>query len=272
MEIRLVPEAGFRLRLIDVGPLNNVSLADPYPHHDAIAAQHWRVQTADSRIQPSVVFGVGGYASGPAMAAALLLKMPTMVFEPNAMPGLRQPPCGQEGSGRGRQLSLRRRWFNNCEVTGIPVRPDSSPSGRPPAPPSPAGLWRIAGSAHLQHRICRNHCRASRRRSRAHRPPPERHAPRRDQSAYADSGADPARWQVCPFFDDMPARFAGAPGDVAQRRIHRGRTGRCRQSRLCWFPSPPPPTSTRDAMPRPWWLRSRRHAAGARISTIPASC
>ena len=30
------------------------------------------------------------------------------------------------------------------------------------------------------------------------------------QAAYAASGADPARWQVSPFLDDMPARFARA--------------------------------------------------------------
>ncbi len=30
------------------------------------------------------------------------------------------------------------------------------------------------------------------------------------QAAYAASGADPKRWQVWPFLDDMPARFAQA--------------------------------------------------------------
>ena len=30
------------------------------------------------------------------------------------------------------------------------------------------------------------------------------------QAAYVASGADAARWQVRPFFDDMPARFAAA--------------------------------------------------------------
>ena len=30
------------------------------------------------------------------------------------------------------------------------------------------------------------------------------------ETAYLASGADPARWEVCPFFDDMPARFAAA--------------------------------------------------------------
>jgi len=30
------------------------------------------------------------------------------------------------------------------------------------------------------------------------------------QAAYAASGADPDRWEVRPFFDDMPSRFAAA--------------------------------------------------------------
>ena len=35
-----------------------------------------------------VVVGLGGYASGPAMMAAILLRVPTVAFEPNAVPGL----------------------------------------------------------------------------------------------------------------------------------------------------------------------------------------
>ena len=37
--------------------------------------------------QPDVVIGVGGYASGPAMLAAILKHMPTLAFEPNLVPG-----------------------------------------------------------------------------------------------------------------------------------------------------------------------------------------
>jgi UDP-N-acetylglucosamine--N-acetylmuramyl-(pentapeptide) pyrophosphoryl-undecaprenol N-acetylglucosamine transferase len=87
LEIRLIPEAGFRLRLIDVGPLKNVSLATRLRTIFQLPRSIAECKRLIREFKPDVVFGVGGYASGPAMAAALLLKVPTMVFEPNAMPG-----------------------------------------------------------------------------------------------------------------------------------------------------------------------------------------
>ena len=89
METRMVPAAGFRLELIHVGQLKNVSLA-----HPALAplSDLPRSILACRRIlrdfQPGAVLSVGGYASGPAMAAAILAGIPLMAFEPNAMPGL----------------------------------------------------------------------------------------------------------------------------------------------------------------------------------------
>jgi UDP-N-acetylglucosamine--N-acetylmuramyl-(pentapeptide) pyrophosphoryl-undecaprenol N-acetylglucosamine transferase len=97
---------------------------------------------------------VGGYASGPAMAAALQLKIPTMAFEPNAMPGLANRLVGKKVQAAAVNFPSAA-WFRNCEVTGIPVRPEFF-ALEPPSigPTPPAGLWRIAGRAHLQYTIC----------------------------------------------------------------------------------------------------------------------
>ena len=52
LESRLVPEAGFNLKLIDVGPLNSVSLRDAGANTGpASAGQHPRLQAADPRVQ-----------------------------------------------------------------------------------------------------------------------------------------------------------------------------------------------------------------------------
>ena len=51
--------------------------------------------------QPGAVLGVGGYASGPAMFAALRLKIPTMAYEPNAMPGLANRLVGKRVQAAG---------------------------------------------------------------------------------------------------------------------------------------------------------------------------
>ncbi len=40
------------------------------------------------RFKPGLVIGFGGYSSGPVVAAAALLRMPTLLLEQNAYPGL----------------------------------------------------------------------------------------------------------------------------------------------------------------------------------------
>jgi UDP-N-acetylglucosamine--N-acetylmuramyl-(pentapeptide) pyrophosphoryl-undecaprenol N-acetylglucosamine transferase len=212
LEIRLIPEAGFRLRLIDVGPLKNVSLATRIRTMLQLPRSIGECRRLIREFQPNVVFGVGGYASGPAMAAALLLKVPTMVFEPNAMPGLANRLVGKRVQAAAVNFPSAAAWFNNCEVTGIPVRPGFF-SIEPPAESAPH-LLVFGGS--LGARIFNVNVPAIMPALLDAVPGLTvlhqcgvRHAVSTGQ-AYLDSGADPARWQVCPFFDDMPARFAAA--------------------------------------------------------------
>lgn len=212
LELRLVPEAGFRLRLIAVGPLKNVSLATRLRTMLQLPGSVAECKRLIREFKPNVVFGVGGYASGPAMAAALWLKVPTMIFEPNAMPGLANRLVGKKVQAAAVNFPAAAAWFSSSEVTGIPVRPMfftiEPPTGEAPhllvfggslgarifnihlPAILPALLDAVPGLTVL-HQCGTRHLEVT-------------------QAAYAASGADPARWQVCPYFDDMPARFAGA--------------------------------------------------------------
>ena len=212
MEIRLVPEAGFNLRLIDVGPLKNVSLLTRLSTLLRLPKSISDCQKLIREFKPSVVFGVGGYASGPAMAAALRLKTPTMAFEPNAMPGLANRLVGMKMHAAAVNFPAAMKWFNNCEVTGIPVRPEFF-TLEPPVGATPH-LLVFGGSQgarifndHLP-RIVSPLLNAIPGLTVLHQSG-VRHA-ESTQAAYAASGADPKRWEVRPFFDDMPARFAAA--------------------------------------------------------------
>ncbi|MGH9605046.1 MAG: undecaprenyldiphospho-muramoylpentapeptide beta-N-acetylglucosaminyltransferase [Terracidiphilus sp.] len=212
LEIRLVPEAGFRLRLIDVGPLNRVSLATRLKTLLRLPGSIFECKRLIREFQPHVVFGVGGYASGPAMAAALRLRIPTMAFEPNAMPGLANRLVGKKVQAAAVNFPSAAAWFRNCEVTGIPVRPGFF-TLEPPTDPSPhllvfggsqgarlfntrlpqalpALLAAVPGLTIL-HQCGIRHTLST-------------------EADYAASGADPARWEVRPFLDDMPARFGKA--------------------------------------------------------------
>jgi UDP-N-acetylglucosamine--N-acetylmuramyl-(pentapeptide) pyrophosphoryl-undecaprenol N-acetylglucosamine transferase len=213
MESRMVPDAGFSLKLIDVGPLNQVSLATKLRTLAGLPLSLLACRRILRDFGADAVFGVGGYASGPGMAAAILEGVPAMAFEPNAAPGMANRLVGRWVQAAAVNFPPATRWFRNAEVTGIPVRPEffalqPPVAGKPPhllifggsqgarilntllPPLVPALMERFAGLTVL-HQAGARHAESTR-------------------AAYAASGADPARWRVEPFLDDMAARFQAA--------------------------------------------------------------
>jgi UDP-N-acetylglucosamine--N-acetylmuramyl-(pentapeptide) pyrophosphoryl-undecaprenol N-acetylglucosamine transferase len=212
LESRMVPAAGFRLRLIEVGPLKNVSLATRTRTMLDIPRSLIACRRLIREFNPKVVFGVGGYASGPGMAAALMMRVPTMVFEPNAMPGLANRLVGKRVRAAAVNFPAAAIFFRNAEVTGIPVRPDFFKL--PPTTGEAPHLLVFGGS---QGARLFNNTLPSIARALLEAVPGLtilhqaglRHA-EATEAAYTASGADPARWRVSGFLDDMPARFARA--------------------------------------------------------------
>ena len=212
LETRLVPEAGFRLRLITVGPLKNVSLVTRMRTFLQLPGSIGECKRMIREFQPHAVLGVGGYASGPGMAAALMMKIPTMAFEPNAMPGFANRLVGKRVQAAAVNFPAAAKWFRNAEVTGIPVRPMffqlEQPSCTLPhllifggsqgarifnthLPKIMPALQEAIPGLTVLHQSGTRHFEAT-------------------KAAYDSSGADPERLEVCPFLDDMPERFAKA--------------------------------------------------------------
>ncbi|MGA9307056.1 MAG: glycosyltransferase, partial [Candidatus Sulfotelmatobacter sp.] len=71
IENRLVPAAGFDLRLVQVGALNRVSLTTRLKTIFDLPRAVWDSSRIPTQFHPDIVIGVGGYASGPAMLAAI---------------------------------------------------------------------------------------------------------------------------------------------------------------------------------------------------------
>jgi UDP-N-acetylglucosamine--N-acetylmuramyl-(pentapeptide) pyrophosphoryl-undecaprenol N-acetylglucosamine transferase len=88
IESRVIPREGFPLDL-----LRSVGLrgASPLAYARGLAlvplslTDAWRIL---SQRKPDVVIGVGGYSSGPVVLAAALRRIPTLLLEQNAAPGL----------------------------------------------------------------------------------------------------------------------------------------------------------------------------------------
>jgi UDP-N-acetylglucosamine--N-acetylmuramyl-(pentapeptide) pyrophosphoryl-undecaprenol N-acetylglucosamine transferase len=122
IETRLVPQAGFPLELIQVGALKNVSLMTRaktmFDLPRAIGASSRMLTDFD----PEVVIGVGGYASGPAMVAAIRRRLPTLAFEPNVVPGFANRMIARWVSAAAVHFEETCKYFPHCRVTGVPVR------------------------------------------------------------------------------------------------------------------------------------------------------
>src|SRR5271169_4523986 len=133
LESRLVPQAGYSLSLIEVGQLKNVSLFTKTRTLLDLPLSLLRCRKLLHDFRPHVVVGVGGYASGPAMGAAILAGIPTLAFEPNAFPGLANRLVGKRVSAAAVNFEETRRYFRGARVTGIPVRKEFFEIGAKPA-------------------------------------------------------------------------------------------------------------------------------------------
>jgi UDP-N-acetylglucosamine--N-acetylmuramyl-(pentapeptide) pyrophosphoryl-undecaprenol N-acetylglucosamine transferase len=122
METRLVPEAGYRLELVEIGALKNVSLVTRARTMVDLPRAIFRCAGFFREFKPDVVIGVGGYASGPAMTAAGLTRIPSVIFEPNYVPGFANRMAAKTAKAACVQFQDTCRFFRNCEVTGVPVR------------------------------------------------------------------------------------------------------------------------------------------------------
>jgi UDP-N-acetylglucosamine--N-acetylmuramyl-(pentapeptide) pyrophosphoryl-undecaprenol N-acetylglucosamine transferase len=232
LESRLVPQVGYPLELIQVGQLKNVSFATRARTLLDLPKAVLRARKLLQTFRPHVVVGVGGYASGPAMAAAILAGIPTLAFEPNAAPGLANRLVGKRVSAAAVNFAPAARFFRNAQVTGIPVRASFFD-----LPPRPAERTAVA-----PHLLIFGGSQGARALNQIlpqvlvpllaavpgltvlHQAGAR--AAEQTQAAFAATGADPTRWQVSAFLDDMPARFAAAD-------LILGRSGASTVAELC---------------------------------------
>jgi len=212
LETKLVPEAGFALELIHVGQLKIVSLLTRLRTVADLPLGILRCISLLRSFKPSVVIGVGGYASGPAMMAAILLRIPTVAFEPNAVPGLANRLVGKYVSAAAVNFASTMSYFRNAKVTGIPVRSEFFQIA--PKTAGPLCLLVFGGSqgAQILNRVMPKVA------GRLLKGFPEleilhqaggRHGDS-TYKAYADAGIESGRLRVVPYLDAMVEEIAAA--------------------------------------------------------------
>jgi UDP-N-acetylglucosamine--N-acetylmuramyl-(pentapeptide) pyrophosphoryl-undecaprenol N-acetylglucosamine transferase len=213
LETKLVPEAGFPLELVRSGQLKNVSLMTRVRTLFDLPLGVLRCVGILREFGPGVVVGVGGYASGPGMLAAVLMGVPTLAYEPNAVPGLTNRRVGRWVSAAAVAFAQTTRYFHGAEVTGVPVRPEIFGLPARPVEAAPRLLVTAGSNGALvfnqtMPRIVVGLLEEVPGLTIVHQAGVRRLEETRAE--YAASGADPARWSVEGFLTDMPAQYAAA--------------------------------------------------------------
>jgi UDP-N-acetylglucosamine--N-acetylmuramyl-(pentapeptide) pyrophosphoryl-undecaprenol N-acetylglucosamine transferase len=213
LETRLVPEAGFGLELVRSGQLKNVSLRTRLRTAVDLPMGVVECLRLIRDFKPQVVVGVGGYASGPGMLAAILKRVPTLAFEPNAVPGMTNRWLGRWVSAAAVNFAQTAKYFRKARVTGVPVRAEifalpPRPSGADPRLLVTAGSNGALLFNETLPKIVVRLLAAVPRLTIVHQAGARRLEQTRAE--FAASGADAGRWRVEAFLDDMPAEFAGA--------------------------------------------------------------
>ncbi len=88
IEAKLVPESGYPLHFIHVQGLRGNGLVGWLLAPIKLVKAVIEALQIIRRVQPDVVLGLGGFASGPGGLAAWLLRKPLVIHEQNAIPGL----------------------------------------------------------------------------------------------------------------------------------------------------------------------------------------
>jgi UDP-N-acetylglucosamine--N-acetylmuramyl-(pentapeptide) pyrophosphoryl-undecaprenol N-acetylglucosamine transferase len=210
LESRLVPRAGYPLALLPIRPLKGMGALRTLLGLLALPRALLAALLLLRRERPRAVLGVGGYAGGPLTLVAALLRVRTVLLEPNARPGftnralrrfVRRAACAYE--------EARRYYGRKGVLTGNPVRGGFASL---PRKPHRAPLTLLAFGGSQGSRVLNQALLAALPRL----PGPERlrivhqtgEAMREEVAgAYAAAGR-PA--EVLAFLDDMPARFAEA--------------------------------------------------------------
>jgi UDP-N-acetylglucosamine--N-acetylmuramyl-(pentapeptide) pyrophosphoryl-undecaprenol N-acetylglucosamine transferase len=130
IEARVVPDAGYAIDLLPGrGFQRRLSPANVRSAWDTLVA-FVRARRVIQRVRPRVVVGVGGYASLPCLVAARLRRVPAVVHEQNAAPGLANRVAVRMGATPA--VSLPGTPLRGAVVTGNPVRREIAATRRAP--------------------------------------------------------------------------------------------------------------------------------------------
>jgi UDP-N-acetylglucosamine--N-acetylmuramyl-(pentapeptide) pyrophosphoryl-undecaprenol N-acetylglucosamine transferase len=124
IEGRVLPELGLPFEFIDIRGFVNRGLAGKLGMIPCLLRSIRQGLRILRQFKPDIVLGVGGYASAPMLIAAKLKRIPTVIHEQNAWPGLTNRMLGRWARCVCLSFSEAERAFHRATtiVTGNPLR------------------------------------------------------------------------------------------------------------------------------------------------------
>lgn len=125
LESKLVPRAGFNIEYIDVRGFRRKLSLDTVKTVYRLLVSFGRINKILRSFKPDVVIGTGGYVCGPVVFRAALKKIPTLIHEQNAYPGVTNKILSRFVDTVAISFEESRPKFNGKNkivMTGNPVR------------------------------------------------------------------------------------------------------------------------------------------------------
>lgn len=127
MEMEKVPAAGYHIVGLDIQGFQRKSLLKNILLPYKIVMSLLRSRSIIKEFKPDVAVGVGGYASGPLLYAASLMKIPYLIQEQNSYAGITNKKLGKQAARICVAFEGMEQFFpkEKIMVTGNPIRKDT---------------------------------------------------------------------------------------------------------------------------------------------------
>jgi UDP-N-acetylglucosamine--N-acetylmuramyl-(pentapeptide) pyrophosphoryl-undecaprenol N-acetylglucosamine transferase len=134
MEATLLPEKGFSFEAISAKGLIGKGIGAQLKSLFLVPVGLMQSLRILRTFSPQLVIGIGGYAAGPVLLAALLLRIKRIILEPNLVPGLANKLIAPYVDLAFIAFEESRAYLQTkkIKICGVPVRPEIARAGEAP--------------------------------------------------------------------------------------------------------------------------------------------